>query len=101
MSRSVNATLYRVFGREQSELLDTVLAGEVIADRDTAERLIRTAGRPGAPTCKASPRRARPVLLVSTAAHPVAVASVTVLGARGAEFLPAPPGLRPDRRHRA
>jgi len=36
--------LYRVFERELSELLDTVLAGEVVADRDTAERIIRTIG---------------------------------------------------------
>ncbi|MGH3611048.1 MAG: hypothetical protein ACRDRK_00195 [Pseudonocardia sp.] len=44
MSRSVHATLYRLFDRELSELLDTVLAGEVVADRDTAEHLIRTIG---------------------------------------------------------
>lgn len=39
MSRSVHANLYRVFDRDLSELLDTVLAGEV-----TAERLVRTVG---------------------------------------------------------
>ncbi|MGH3838868.1 MAG: hypothetical protein ACRDSF_24710, partial [Pseudonocardiaceae bacterium] len=44
MSRSVHATLYQVFDGELSELLDTVLAGEVVADRDTAERLVRTVG---------------------------------------------------------
>lgn len=44
MSRSVHATLYKVFDGELSELLDTVLAGEVVADRDTAERLVRTVG---------------------------------------------------------
>ncbi len=44
MSRSVHATLYKVFDGELSELLDTVLAGEVVADRATAERLIRTVG---------------------------------------------------------
>jgi len=40
----VRATLYRVFDSELSELLDTVLAGEVVTDRATAERLIRTVG---------------------------------------------------------
>ncbi|MGH3611645.1 MAG: hypothetical protein ACRDRK_03295 [Pseudonocardia sp.] len=40
----MNATFYRVFDRELSELLDTVLAGEVIADRETAERLIGSIG---------------------------------------------------------
>lgn len=44
MSRSVHATLYKVFDGELSALLDTVLAGEVVVDRDTAERLIRTIG---------------------------------------------------------
>jgi hypothetical protein len=44
VTRSVHATLYRVFDRELSKLLDTVLAGEVVADRDTAERLIRSVG---------------------------------------------------------
>lgn len=45
MSRSVHATLlYRVFDRELSELLEVVLAGEVVTDRDIAERLVRTVG---------------------------------------------------------
>ncbi|MGH3806762.1 MAG: hypothetical protein ACRDRU_09035 [Pseudonocardiaceae bacterium] len=44
MSLSVHATLYRVFGAELSELLDTVLAGEVVSDRATAERLVRSVG---------------------------------------------------------
>jgi len=43
VSLSVHATLHRVFGAELSELLDTVLAGEV-ADRATAERLVRSVG---------------------------------------------------------
>lgn len=37
-------TLYRVFDEELSDLLDTVLAGEVISDRVTAERLVRSVG---------------------------------------------------------
>lgn len=40
----MHATLYKVFERELSELLDTVLAGEVVTDRATAERLIRSVG---------------------------------------------------------
>ncbi len=44
MSRSVCVAVYRVFGNELSELLDTVLAGEVVSDRDTAERLVRSVG---------------------------------------------------------
>lgn len=44
MNRSVHATLHQVFDRELSELLDTVLAGEVVTDRDTAERLVRAVG---------------------------------------------------------
>lgn len=43
MNLSVHATLHRVFAAELSELLDTVLAGEV-ADRATAERLVRSVG---------------------------------------------------------
>lgn len=42
MSLSVPATLYQVFGAELSELLDLVLAGEVVSDRATAERLVRS-----------------------------------------------------------
>jgi hypothetical protein len=38
----VHATLCRVFGDELSGLLDTVLAGEVVSGRDTAERLVRS-----------------------------------------------------------
>ncbi len=44
MSYSVHATRYRVFHDELSELLDTVLGGEMIADRATAERLVRSLG---------------------------------------------------------
>lgn len=44
MSLSIHATLHRVFGDELSGLLYTVLAGEVVADRDGAERLARALG---------------------------------------------------------
>lgn len=44
VSRSVHATLYQVFDRELTHLLDVVLAGDVIEDRETAERLVRTLG---------------------------------------------------------
>ncbi|MGH3600682.1 MAG: hypothetical protein ACRDQH_10450 [Pseudonocardiaceae bacterium] len=44
MSLSVPATLHEVYGQELSELLDTVLAGDVVADRDVAERLVRSIG---------------------------------------------------------
>jgi hypothetical protein len=44
MSPSVHATLYQVHGHELAELLDLLLAGEVVTDRTTAERLIRTVG---------------------------------------------------------
>ena len=44
MSRSVHATLHRFFGEELSELLDTVLIGDVVTDRATAERLVRSIG---------------------------------------------------------
>lgn len=44
MTYSVHATRYRVFNDELSDLLDTVLAGETIADRATAERLVRSLG---------------------------------------------------------
>lgn len=37
-------TLYRFFDDELSDLLDTVLAGEVVSDRATAERLVRSVG---------------------------------------------------------
>lgn len=41
---SVHATLYRVVDRELRHLLDTVLAGDVGADRETTELLARTVG---------------------------------------------------------
>lgn len=41
---SVRTTLYRVFDEELSDLLDLVLAGEVISDRATADRLARSVG---------------------------------------------------------
>lgn len=44
MSLSVHATLYGVYAEELSELLDTLLAGEVVTDRATAERLVRSVG---------------------------------------------------------
>lgn len=44
VSRSVHATMYQVFDRELSHLLDVVLAGDVVDDRETAERLVRTVG---------------------------------------------------------
>ncbi len=44
VSLSVSATLHEVHGQELVELLDTVLAGEVVADRDVAERLVRSIG---------------------------------------------------------
>jgi hypothetical protein len=40
----VPATLHEVYGQELAELLDTVLAGEVVTDRDIAERLVRFLG---------------------------------------------------------
>lgn len=44
MSRRGYVAGYRVFGDELSELLDTVLAGEVVSDRAVAERLVRSVG---------------------------------------------------------
>lgn len=44
MSYSVHATRYRVFSDELSDVLDTVLAGDVVADRATAERVVRSLG---------------------------------------------------------
>jgi hypothetical protein len=44
VSLSVSATLHQVYGQELAELLDTVLAGEVVTDRDIAERLVRSLG---------------------------------------------------------
>jgi hypothetical protein len=38
------ATLHEVYGQELAELLDTVLAGEMVTDRDMAERLVRSVG---------------------------------------------------------
>lgn len=38
------AMLHKVYGQELTELLDTVLAGEVVTDRDIAERLVRSLG---------------------------------------------------------
>jgi hypothetical protein len=44
VSLSVPAKLHEVYGQELAELLDTVLAGEVVTDRDIAERLVRSLG---------------------------------------------------------
>lgn len=44
MTPSVHTTRYRLFNEELSGLLDTVLAGEVVSDRATAERLVRFLG---------------------------------------------------------
>lgn len=41
---AVPATLHEMYGQELAELLDTVLAGEVVTDRDIAERLVRSIG---------------------------------------------------------
>ncbi len=40
----MHTMLYRFFDDELANLLDTVLAGEVVADRATAERLVRSVG---------------------------------------------------------
>lgn len=40
----MHTTLYKAHGRELSELLDELLAGEVVSDRVTAERLVRAVG---------------------------------------------------------
>jgi len=37
----VHTTLYQAYGRELAELLDLLLAGEVVSDRATAEQLVR------------------------------------------------------------
>jgi hypothetical protein len=44
VSRSAHTTLYEGYGRELSELLDLLLAGEVLSDRTTAEQLVRVVG---------------------------------------------------------
>lgn len=44
MSFSVHVTRHRVFHQELTDLLDLVLAGDVIADRAMAERLVRAVG---------------------------------------------------------
>jgi hypothetical protein len=44
VSPSVHETLYQAHGRELSELLDLLLAGEVVSDRATAERLVKVVG---------------------------------------------------------
>lgn len=44
MSLSVHVTLYKAHGRELAVLLDELLAGEVVSDRATAERLVRSVG---------------------------------------------------------
>jgi hypothetical protein len=44
VSPSVHVTLYQAYRRELSELLDLLLAGEVVSDRATAERLVRVVG---------------------------------------------------------
>jgi hypothetical protein len=44
VSYSVHATRYRMFHDELSDLLDRVLTGEIIDDRATAERVVRSLG---------------------------------------------------------
>jgi hypothetical protein len=44
VSPSVHATLYASYSRELHGLLDVLLAGEVVTDRGTAERLVRMVG---------------------------------------------------------
>ena len=44
MNRSVPQTLHCVFAQELTSLLDTILAGEAVSDRATAERLVRALG---------------------------------------------------------
>ena len=44
MSGPVHATLYKAHARELAELLDLLLAGEVVSDRAVAERLVRVVG---------------------------------------------------------
>lgn len=44
MSSSVHATRHRMFHDELSDVLDIVLTGEVIDDRATAERVVRSLG---------------------------------------------------------
>jgi hypothetical protein len=44
VSPSVHTTLYKVYGQDLSELLDLLLAGEVVSDRATAEQLVRVVG---------------------------------------------------------
>jgi len=44
VSPSVHATLYEAYRRELSELLDLLLAGEVVSNRAVAERLVRSVG---------------------------------------------------------
>ena len=44
MSYSVHATRYRMFRDELSDVLDIVLTGEIIDDRATAERVVRSLG---------------------------------------------------------
>lgn len=44
MSLLVPATLHEAYSQELAELLDTLLAGEVVTDRDIAERLVRSIG---------------------------------------------------------
>lgn len=44
MSYSVHATRYRMFHDELSDVLNIVLTGEIIDDRATAERVVRSLG---------------------------------------------------------
>jgi hypothetical protein len=44
VSRSVHTTLHKAHGRDLAVLLDELLAGEVVSDRVTAERLVRSVG---------------------------------------------------------
>lgn len=44
MSASVHATLHGAYRRELADLLEVLLTGEVVSDRATVERLIRSNG---------------------------------------------------------
>ena len=44
MSGAVHVTLYKAHARELSELLDLLLAGEVVSDPAVAEHLVRVVG---------------------------------------------------------
>jgi hypothetical protein len=44
MSLPNPTTLYKAYGRELTELLEQVLAGDLVADRAAGERLVRSLG---------------------------------------------------------